>query len=147
MHVGLPEAWEFERMPCTTVELRNINDTQAALGWADAHSLVVDRPEGRAGGMGLGFNGAQLLALAIGGCFCNDLRYVAEKIGAALGAIRITVTVELEGDPLFTTMANMVVSCEMLDGSDPRQLIEQAKAITMVSNSLRQGFPVNIQEP
>ena len=47
-----------------TVELRNIGGTEAALGWAGAHTLVVDRPEGKAGGQGLGFNGGQLLALA-----------------------------------------------------------------------------------
>jgi organic hydroperoxide reductase OsmC/OhrA len=62
-----------------TVELRNVEGTEAALGWAGAHTIVVDRPDGRAGGRGLGFNGAQLLALTIGGCFCNDLRRPCER--------------------------------------------------------------------
>jgi len=44
-------------MASTTVELRNVEGTQAAMGWAGGHTLIVDRPEGRAGGMGLGFNG------------------------------------------------------------------------------------------
>jgi hypothetical protein len=48
-------------MPSVTGELRNVAGTEAALGWAGTHTLVVDRPEGRAGGHGLGFNGAQLL--------------------------------------------------------------------------------------
>jgi organic hydroperoxide reductase OsmC/OhrA len=84
-------------MTSVTVELRNVAGTEAALGWAGAHSLIVDRPEGRAGGRGLGFNGAQLLALTIGGCFCNDLRYVAHAMGAKLGAINVSVSVELAG--------------------------------------------------
>src|SRR5262245_58746510 len=62
-------------MSSVTVEMWNIAGTEAALGWAVAHTIVVDRPEDRAGCRGLGFNGAQLLALSIGGCFCNDLRY------------------------------------------------------------------------
>ena len=33
--------------------------------------------------MGLDFNGGQPLALAIGGCLCNDLRYVAHAMGVA----------------------------------------------------------------
>lgn len=33
-----------------SVSLRNIPDTRAALGWAGGHTLVIDRPEGRAGG-------------------------------------------------------------------------------------------------
>jgi hypothetical protein len=52
-------------MISTTVELRTVEGTQAAMGWAGGHTIVVDRPEGRVGGLGLGFNGAQLLALAI----------------------------------------------------------------------------------
>ena len=132
-------------MPSATVELRNIEGTQAALGWAGGHTVVVDRPEGKAGGMGLGFNGAQLLALALGGCFCNDLRYTAEQMGVRLGKIAVTVTVEMEGVPLATTAAAMTVSCETLDGSDPQPVIERAKAICMVANTLRQGAAVTIE--
>ena len=132
-------------MPSTTIELRNVEGTQAALGWAGGHTIVVDRPDGKAGGRGLGFNGAQLLALAIGGCFCNDLRYVAEKTGVGLGKIAISVTVELEGNPLVTTAATMAVSCQTLDGSDPQIIIEKAKTTCMVTNSLRRGIPVKIE--
>ena len=132
-------------MVSMTVELRNIEDTQAAMGWAGGHTIIVDRPEGKAGGMGLGFNGGQLLALAIGGCFCNDLRYVAEEMGARLGKIAVTVTLTLEGQPLLATTATMVVACQTLDGSDPAQIIARAGAISTVSNSLRQGVPVTIE--
>lgn len=132
-------------MVSMTVELRNIEDTQAAMGWAGGHTIIVDRPEGKAGGMGLGFNGGQLLALAIGGCFCNDLRYVAEEMGARLGKIAVTVTLTLEGQPLLATTATMVVACQTLDGADPAQIIARAGAISTVSNSLRQGVPVSIE--
>ena len=104
-------------MASMTVELRNVEGTEAAMGWAGGHTIVVDRPPGKAGGRGLGFNGAELLALAIGGCFCNDLRYVANDMGVGLGKIAVSVTVEMAGNPLLTTGARMAVSCEMLDGS------------------------------
>lgn len=132
-------------MVSMTVELRNVEGTQAAMGWAGGHTIIVDRPEGKAGRMGLGFNGGQLLALAIGGCFCNDLRYVAEEMGARLGKIAVTVTLTLEGQPLLATNATMVVACETLDGSDPAQIIARAGAISTVSNSLLRGVPVSIQ--
>lgn len=131
-------------MVAMTVELRNVEDTEAALGWAGGHTIVVDRPEGKAGGQGLGFNGAQLLALAIGGCFCNDLRYTAYATGVRLGRVAVSVTVELEGEPLLATGATMTVSCETLDGSDPATIVEQAKATCMVSNSLAKGVPVAV---
>ena len=132
-------------MVSMTVELRNVAGTEAAMGWAGAHTIVVDRPDGTAGGQGLGFNGAQLLALAIGGCFCNDLRYVAHDLGSDLDTISVSVTVNLEGEPLIATSARMDVNCTMPDGSDPTAIVEKAKAITMVSNSLARGFPVAIE--
>src|SRR3954463_2555247 len=101
----------------TTIVYRSLPGTRAAVGRADRHSVVVDRPEGKAGGMGLGFNGGQLLALAIGGCFCNDLRYVADEIGVKLGRIAVSVRLDLDGKPLLATAARMTVSCETLDGS------------------------------
>lgn len=132
-------------MPSMTVELRNVEGTEAALGWAGGHTIVIDRPEGKAGGKGLGFNGGQLLALAIGGCFCNDLRYVAAEAGARLGRLTVSVTVELDGSPLLATAATITVALETLDGSDPAEIIERAKASCMVSNSLRAGIPVEIR--
>lgn len=128
-----------------TVELRNVEGTEAAMGWAAGHTIVVDRPEGKAGGKGLGFNGAQLLALSIGGCFCNDLRYVAHQINVKLGKIEISVSLELDGEPLLATSATMKVTCQTLDGSDPQAVIDRAAADSTVSNSLRRGFPVEIE--
>ncbi|OCC04983.1 oxidoreductase [Labrys sp. WJW] len=132
-------------MATVTVELRNVGETQAAMGWAGGHTIVVDRPEGNAGGMGLGFNGAQLLALSLGGCFCNDLRYAAEEMGAAVDTIAVSVALELEGKPLLATAAKLKVRCRMSDGSDPQPVIERAKTICMVANSLRSGVPVGIE--
>jgi organic hydroperoxide reductase OsmC/OhrA len=132
-------------MVAMTVELRNVEGTEAAMGWAGGHTIVVDRPEGRAGGKGLGFNGGQLLALSLGGCFCNDLRYTAEEMGVVLGRIAVSVTIELDGSPLLATAMTMRVDCEKADGSSARDVIEMAKASCMVSNSLQRGIAVSIE--
>jgi Predicted redox protein, regulator of disulfide bond formation len=132
-------------MPSQTVELRNIPGTAAAAGWSGAHTLIVDRPPGRAGGMGLGFNGAELLAFALGGCFCNDLRYVAAEMGIDLGEVAVTVTVVLEGEPLLATAAEMTVLCRRADGSDAADVVERAKRSCMVGNSLQRGIAVSIE--
>ena len=132
-------------MASVTVQLRNVEGTGAAMGWAGGHTMVVDRPEGKAGGMGLGFNGGQLLALAIGGCFCNDLRYAAERLGVGLGRIAVDVAIELEGDPLIVTSAAMDVSVETNDGSEPEIVIKDAEDKSTVSNSLQRGVPVMVR--
>lgn len=132
-------------MPEVVVQLRNILGTEAALGWAGAHTVVVDRPAGRAGGQGLGFNGAQLLGLTIGGCFCNDLRYIAHAEGVELTRISVTVSVQLEGDPILATSAEMIVDCTTRDGKSADAIIEKAKSISMAANSLRRGLPIHVK--
>ena len=72
-------------MPTVSVELRNVAGTEAALGWAGARRIVVDRPEGHAGGRRLGFNGAQLLAPTIGGFSAMTFVTSRNTIGVELG--------------------------------------------------------------
>ena len=129
----------------SVVELRNVQGTEAAMGWAGSHTVVVDRPQGKAGGAGLGFNGGQLLALAIGGCYCNDLRYVAHERGLEIEMISVTVTLDLEGAPLVATKAVLSVTCEISDGSDPKALIDHAWSVCTVANSLNRGVPTTIE--
>jgi hypothetical protein len=38
----------------------------------------------------------------------------------------------------------MIVDCSLADGSDPAPLVERAKRLTTIGNSLRSGFPVDI---
>ena len=126
------------------VELRNVAGTEAALGWAGAHTLVVDRPEGVAGGGGLGFNGGELLALAIGGCLCNDLRYAAHAMGAALHEIAVSVALEIEGAPPVVRAAVATPRCRGDDEAAVAAVVARARAASTVANSLARGFPVTI---
>ncbi|MDO9415518.1 OsmC family protein [Pararhizobium sp.] len=129
----------------SVVELRNVAGTEAAMGWAGSHTMIIDRPEGKAGGLGLGFNGGQLLALAIGGCYCNDLRYVAHERGVGIEKIAVTVTLDLQGAPLVATNALLLVTCETSDGSDAQALIDHAWSVCTVANSLNRGIPTKMR--
>lgn len=131
-------------MGMDTIEYRLLPRTRASVGRAGGHSVVVDRVPEKAGGMGLGFNGGQLLALAIGGCFCNDLQVFADALGVEIADLRISVSIDYEGNPSLAVDARMTVDCTLADGSDPAELIERAKAATTIGNSLRQGIPVSI---
>jgi organic hydroperoxide reductase OsmC/OhrA len=131
-------------MGTTTIEYRNLPGTRAAVGRAGNRSVVADRPDGVAGGMALGFNGGELLALAIGGCFCNDMQALADEMGIEIADLRVTVTIDFDGQPSRATKAHLVAGCTLADGSDPSLLIERAKAITTIGNSVRAGVPVEI---
>jgi organic hydroperoxide reductase OsmC/OhrA len=54
------------------VQTISIDGRTTALGSAGQFTLVVDRPL-QGGGGGQGFNGGQLLNLAVAGCISNDL--------------------------------------------------------------------------
>jgi organic hydroperoxide reductase OsmC/OhrA len=128
----------------TTIVYRTLPGTRAAVGVAEHHSVIVDRPEGRAGGMGLGFNGGELLALALGGCLANDLQALAEEMGLVVEDLEISVSLEFDGKPSRTTAANIEIRCNLADGKEPTELIERAKAFTNIGNSVRAGIPVTI---
>ena len=128
----------------TTIVYRSLPGTRAAVGLAERRSVIVDRPQGRAGGMGLGFNGGELLALALGGCLCNDLQVLAEEMGLVIADLEVAVSLDFDGRPSRTTAAKIEVKCDLADGSDPTELIERAKAFTNIGNSVRAGFPVSI---
>jgi organic hydroperoxide reductase OsmC/OhrA len=131
-------------MGTTTIEYRMLPGTRATVGRAGNHIVVADRPEGTSGGVGLGFNGGEMLALAIGGCFSNDMQALADEMGVSIADLRITVDIDFAGKPSRATAARMEVECSLADGSDPSALIERAKAITTIGNSLRAGIPVDI---
>jgi organic hydroperoxide reductase OsmC/OhrA len=133
-------------MSSTTIEYRLKPGTRAAEGRAGAHSVIADRPERKAGGMGLGFNGGELLALAIGGCFCNDLQALADEAGVTISGLSISVTLDFGGTPSRTVGARMSVDCKLADCSDPSDLIERAKRLTNIGNSVRAGFPLEITQ-
>jgi organic hydroperoxide reductase OsmC/OhrA len=132
-------------MSTTTIHYRTLPGTRAAVGRAGAHHVVADRPEGTAGGMGLGFNGGELLALAVGGCFCNDVQALADEMGVTVADLKVTVSIDFAGTPSRATNVRMDVDCKLEDGADPAPLIERVNRLTTIGNSLRAGVPVEIE--
>lgn len=129
-------------MGSMTVEYRNLEGTGASVGRSGQHTVIADRPPGRASGTGLGFNGGELLALSLGGCFCNDVHFSAHELGVQVALLRVTVTIDFDGDPLLATRAAVDVECELADGQSPDELLRLAKERCTVANSLRTGFDV-----
>src|SRR2546426_10823160 len=85
-------------MAQTSVRVRTVQDACVAVGWAGHCTLTVDRPE-QAGGMGLGFNGGELLLLAIGGGYCNDIFCEAAKLGMGIKSGQRDGEADWGGDP------------------------------------------------
>lgn len=137
---------ELTSMAKTTIEYRILPGTRAALGRAGTHSIIADRPVGKFGGMGLGFNGGELLALAIGGCFCNDLQAIADELGLVIADLEVSVSIDFAGEPSRASDARMSVRCSLADGTNPSELIERARRVTTIGNSVRAGFALEIYQ-
>jgi uncharacterized OsmC-like protein len=126
------------------VETQNVGGEVTALGSAGPFTLVVDRPS-EGGGGGLGFNGGQLLYLAVAGCISNDLFRDARADGIELSQVRVKVSGDFVGEPAVSEEIRYEVE---VSGDAPeerlRALIDKVDEIAEIPNSLRQGTDVRL---
>lgn len=126
------------------VETRNLHGSVTALGSAGGHTLVIDRPE-PAGGGGLGFNGGELLHLAVAGCVSNDLFREAAAAGIRLIDVRVRVHGGFAGDPPVSTGIRYDV--EVAGDADEdtlAALVSRVDRIAEIPGSLRRGTAVRL---
>ena len=130
-------------MSAFSVETRTIHGQVTALGSAGPFTLVVDRPA-EAGGGGKGFNGGQLLYLAVAGCISNDLFREAARFGVELRSVRVTVDGDFSGDPAVS--GPITYDVEVSGSGDLEVLVREVDRIAEIPNSLRRGTAVALGE-
>jgi organic hydroperoxide reductase OsmC/OhrA len=126
------------------VDLVTVDGGPTALGSAGPFSLVADRTA-QAGGGGLGFNGGQLLYLAIAACYSNDLYREAATRGITLHRVAITVDGDFAGPGAASTP--VVVDLELEGDAAPADLealLDEVHAVAEIPRSLRDGTPVEL---
>src|SRR5437879_11179119 len=129
-------------MAQTSVRVRTVQDACVAVGWTGQCTRSVDRPE-QAGGMGLGFNGGELLLLAIGGCYCNDIFREAAKRGIVIKSVHVDVQADWGGEPVRAQHVTYSPRIEAeASEAEIRALIEQTDRVAEIRNSLSLGTPV-----
>lgn len=117
-----------------------------ALGWARGHTVVIDRPAD-GGGQDLGFNGGELLHLAVAGCVSNDLFREARALGLRLTRVAITARGEFTGNAQVS--GGIGYSVEVwgdAPASALRELVVRVDTIAEIPNSLRRGTAVRLSE-
>jgi putative redox protein len=129
-----------------SVHVRSAHEGSFSVGWSGQHSLVVDRgPDD--GGQGMGFNGGQLLLLALGACFTNDVFREADKRGLEVLGVRVVVECDWAGDP---PRAQNVRYSTRVEAEAPEdeilELIQHVDEIAEVQNTLRAANPVELLE-
>lgn len=115
------------------------------MGWSNGHTLTIDRAS-TAGGMGIGFNGGELLLLAVGACYCNDLFREAKRLNVEIKNVHIDVESDWGGEPVRATNLSFAVRVE---GRSPRNqiedLIRHVDQVAEIPNSLRVGTQVSLR--
>ncbi len=126
------------------VELRTVEGGPTALGWAGPFTLVADRPA--PGGRGLGFNGGQLLYLAVAACLSNDLYREAAASGVELRGVRVTV----DGDFAARGSASSPIEVDVeVDSDAPAAAIDalcaEVERVAEIPRTLREGTRVGVR--
>ncbi len=126
------------------VRTESLAGTATALGWARGHTVVIDRPAD-GGGQDLGFNGGELLHLAVAGCISNDLFREARALGLRITRVAVTVRGEFGGAPQVSSGIDYSVE---VWGEAPdtalRALLARVDSIAEIPNSLRRGTAVRL---
>ncbi len=126
------------------VETISVDGRPTALGSAGSFTLVVDRPAD-AGGRGLGFNGGQLLNLAVAACISNDLFREAARAGIELRRVRVTAASEYGGRPTVSGPIDYQVEVDG-EASAERlaELVHLVDRVAEIPSSLRAGTEVRL---
>jgi organic hydroperoxide reductase OsmC/OhrA len=127
------------------VDVRSVDGGTTALGWGGSATVVIDRPT-EAGGRGLGFNGGQLLNLAVAGCVSNDLFREAAKRGIQLDRVRVVADSDYSGSPAVSTPIEYQVDLSG-DASEEAlaDLVAYVDEIAEIPNSIRMGTEVRLK--
>ncbi|RAI99436.1 putative OsmC-like protein [Chitinophaga skermanii] len=128
------------------VHLKTIHDTSAATVWAGPRAVTIDRTP-RAGGMGIGFSGEELLLMSIGASYCNVLYREATGFNIEILEVEIIVNADWAGEPAQARNVRFDVK---IKSNAPREqveaLLKHTDKVSEVNNSLRTGIAVRLNE-
>ena len=131
-------------MPQTTVEVRTVTGSSLAVGSSGPRTVTIDRTK-ESGGLGLGFNGGELLLLAIGGCYSNDIYREAAKRGLPVSNVQVTVNADWAREPVRAQNVSFSVLVEgAASENDILDLIAHTDGVAEIPNSLRYGTAVKL---
>jgi putative redox protein len=129
-----------------TVHVRSAHEGSFSVGWTGQHSLVIDRGQDD-GGQGMGFNGGQLLLLAIGSCYANDIFREAGQRDLEVLGVRVVVECDWDGDPPRARNVRFTTRVEAeADEDEIMDLIKYVDRVAEVHNTLREGIDVELVE-
>src|SRR5947199_8057214 len=108
---------------------------------ARGHELTIDEPE-HAGGRDHGMMPTEAFCASIASCFCLAIAHVAAKRGHDLPGLRVVVRAQRAGRELRYDRFEIEAQADV-DASELGALIEPARRVCWVSNTLAAGVELN----
>ena len=129
------------------VSMVSVDGGPTALGRpiAAPFTVVADRPVA-AGGRGLGFNGGQLLYLAIAACVSNDVYREAATMGIVVRRVAVEVDGDFPARGAASTPIDVAVSVDAdADDGAIDALVAEVDRVAEIPNTMRGTTPVVIR--
>jgi len=95
----------------------------------------------------LGYNGGELLFLAVGACYTNDIYREASKRGINVKSVQVDVEGEWGGEPVRAQNVRFSPKIEAdADEKEIMELILDTDRVAEIHNSLRMGTQVTLAD-
>jgi putative redox protein len=88
--------------------------------------------------------GGELMLLALGGCFMNNLLAAIAARGAEISDVRVAVEARLEGTPEIMSTFTIRVEARCEDRAELVKLTTVAERGCIVANTLRRHAPIHV---
>lgn len=100
------------------------------------------------GGFGSSVNGGELLFLALGTCFCNDLYREAARRNMTLDNVEVIVSGEFgkEGESATKISYAATVKANNHSSEEIAELVQYVDNIAEIHNTLRKGIDVKLKQ-
>ncbi len=126
------------------VSLRTVGDGPTAIGAGGPYTLTVDRPVA-AGGGGLGFNGGQLLYLAIAACLSNDLYREAATMGIELDGVEVVVDGDFPARGAGSTPITVDLEVRSAAPEDRlRELVSEVERVAEIPRAISESPSITV---
>ena len=125
------------------IHIRTMADTNTAIGWTNGRSIVVDRSSETS--LSLGFNSAELLCLAVGACYTNEVFLEAGRRAVNLRSVHVDVSADGDWPAAQHLTASMRIEADV-DQETIADLVEHADRVAKIPNLLRLGTSVRLTD-
>ncbi len=112
-------------------------------GIVRGHRVLVDRPPAK-GGEDQGAMGAELLLVALGGCFMSNLLAAIRAREAAVSNVRIEVIGTLGSNPGRFTGEELKIAADYSDRDLMTKLVTIAERGCLVANTLKEAMTLSL---